>query len=63
MAEGLDISPSRSGLSARCLGCRNRFGLVNLVVLDSGMLCCRRCWKNRDLLELPDYRVTVEVVG
>jgi hypothetical protein len=58
-----DVSPSRSGLTARCFGCRNRYGLVNLVVLDSGVLCCRRCWASRDLLEFPGHRGAVEIVG
>jgi hypothetical protein len=57
------VSPSRSGLTARCFGCRNRYGLVNLVVLDSGVLCCRRCWTSRDLLEVPSHGGAVEIVG
>lgn len=35
-----------NGFTARCFGCRNRYGLVNLIVLGSGVLCCRRCWAN-----------------
>lgn len=58
-----DVSPGRGGLTARCFGCRNRHGLVNLVILDSGVLCCRRCWRSRDLLEVPGHHGLVEVVG
>ena len=58
-----DVAPGRNGLTARCFGCRNRHGLVNLVVLDSGVLCCRRCWRSRDLLEIPGHHGSVEVVG
>ena len=58
-----DVSPGRSGFTARCFGCRNRYGLVNLIVLDSGLLCCRRCWLSRDTLEVPNRKETVEIVG
>lgn len=58
-----EVSPSRNGVAARCFGCRNRYGLVNLIVLDSGVLCCRRCWRSRDLLEVPNRGGSVEVVG
>ncbi len=58
-----DVSPGRSGLTARCFGCRNRYGLVNLIVLDSGLLCCRRCWQSRDILEVHNGKETVEIVG
>jgi len=61
--ERLDVSPGRSGLTARCFGCRNRYGLVNLIVLDSGLLCCRRCWQSRDILEVHNGKETVEIVG
>lgn len=63
MQARLDVSPGRSGLTARCFGCRNRYGFVNLVVLDSGILCCRRCWKSRDLLDAPNQPGAVEIVG
>jgi hypothetical protein len=58
-----DVAPGRSGFTARCFGCRNRSGLVNLIVLDSGVLCCRRCWKSRDLLVVPGAHATVEMIG
>jgi len=61
--ERLDVSPGRSGFTARCFGCRNRYGLVNLIVLDSGLLCCRRCWQSRDILEVTNRKETVEIVG
>ena len=63
MQERPDVSPGRSGLTARCFGCRNRCGLVTLIVLDSGVLCCRRCWRNGGLLDVPSRRETAEVVG
>ena len=63
MQERPDVSLARSGFTARCFGCRNRYGLVNLIVLDSGVLCCRRCWRSRDILEVPDRKGTVEIVG
>ena len=63
MQNPADVSPGRAGRTARCFGCRNRFGFVNLVVVDSGLLCCRRCWRSRGLLELPGRRAAVEVVG
>ena len=63
MHKAADVSPGRSGRTARCFGCRNRFGVANLVVLDSGLLCCRRCWRSRDLLEVPGRGGMVEVVG
>jgi hypothetical protein len=37
--------------------------MLNLVVLDSGVLCCRRCWKSRDLLLVPRDGGAVEVIG
>ena len=63
MHEKPDVSPGRNGLTARCFGCRNRFGFVNLIVLDSGVLCCRRCWRSGDILEAPGRRGVVELVG
>jgi hypothetical protein len=58
-----DVSPGRNGLAARCFGCRNRFGFVNLIVLDSGVLCCRRCWRSCDILEAPGRKGDVDLVG
>ena len=58
-----DVSPGRSGFTARCFGCRNRYGLVNLIVLDSRLLYCRRCWQSRDILEVHNGKETVEIVG
>ncbi len=58
-----DVSPGRNGVTARCFGCRNRYGLVNLIVLDSGVLCCRRCWRSRDILDAPGRKGAVELVG
>jgi hypothetical protein len=48
----LKVSSGNSGLTARCFVCANRYGLVNLVVLGFGVLCCRRCWQKRRCLLL-----------
>ena len=48
MQEGLYVFNGGSGLTARCFDCRNRHGLINLIVLGSGVLCCRRCWASRE---------------
>ena len=63
MEERPDVSPGGSGFTARCFSCRNRYGLVNLIVLDSGVLCCRRCWLSRDLFQAPGRERTVRVAG
>lgn len=42
--------------TGRCFGCGNRFGLVGLIVLGSGVLCCRRCLQRREELQIPDLR-------
>jgi hypothetical protein len=60
---GEGTSPVRSGTTARCFGCRNRFGLVGLLVLDSGVLCCPRCWERREVTQAPELKATVEIVG
>jgi hypothetical protein len=61
--EGSDVSQRRGGFTARCFTCRNRYGLVNLIVLDSGVLCCRSCWRSRDLFQAPGRERTLEVAG
>ena len=63
MDQSAGVSPVRSGLTARCFGCRNRFGLRGLLVLESGVVCCRRCWARREVLQIPDLISTGEVVG
>jgi hypothetical protein len=35
-------APSAEG-TVRCFACRNRIGLAGAVVLQSGVVCCRRC--------------------
>jgi hypothetical protein len=57
-----DVSPGRGGRTARCHICRNRCGLVTLIVLDSGVLCCRRCWRNGSLLDVPSRQEMAEAV-
>ena len=51
------------GEAARCFACRNRVGLAMLVVLDCGVLCCRRCCSERRVVASPDRRLVVEFVG
>jgi hypothetical protein len=58
-----DVSLARNGLTARCHCCRNRCGAATLLVLDSGVLCCRRCWRGGALLDIPVRRETLELVG
>lgn len=48
---------------ARCFGCRNRFGLAGLVILECGIVCCRRCSERRELLLARDLGSSVEVIG
>ena len=55
--------PDPQASTARCFGCRNRFGFVNLRVLDTGVLCCQRCWEARNVFEIPGSKASVEVVG
>ena len=52
--EGGDTRMDLSGQTARCFGCRNRFGLVGLIVLSNGVLCCRRCLQRREELQIPE---------
>jgi hypothetical protein len=52
--EGSRTAVDLSGQTARCFGCRSRFRLVGLIVLGSGVLCCRRCLQRREELQLPD---------
>ena len=63
MAQAIVAIPVITVTAARCFGCRNRVGLASLVVLESGVLCCRRCWEHRELLLLPGREISVEVVG
>jgi hypothetical protein len=61
--EGPDVFPARNGLVARCHCCRNRSGVVSLIVLDSGVLCCRRCWRNGAMLDVTTPRQTQDILG
>lgn len=36
--------------TVRCFGCHNRVGLEAALVLEAGVVCCRRCWERRDSL-------------
>lgn len=47
--------------TVRCFGCRNRVGLEAALVLDAGVVCCRRCWDRRDSLPVLHRCGAVEV--
>jgi hypothetical protein len=36
--------------TVRCFVCHNRVGLEAALVLEAGVVCCRRCWERRDSL-------------
>ena len=57
-----DVSLGSGGFVARCFVCGNRYGLVNLMVLASGVLCCRRCWQSRRFLAVASRTGTATVV-
>jgi hypothetical protein len=61
--EGGHSAVDVSGQTARCSGCRNRFGLVSLIVLGSAVLCCRRCLQRREELQIPDLWGEVPEMG
>jgi hypothetical protein len=63
MQESLDVSLGSSGFTARCFVCGNRYGLVNLMVLASGVLCCRRCRQSRRFVVVASRAGTATVVG
>ena len=63
MAQAIAAIPASTVTAARCFGCRNRVGMADLVVLECGVLCCHRCWDQRELLQLPGREISVEVVG
>ena len=48
-----DVSPRHERPTARCFGCRNRCRLCQPRRPGSGVLCCRRCWESREVLETP----------
>ena len=52
-----------TGGTVRCFGCKNRVGLETALVLDAGVVCCRRCWERRDQLPVLHHCGAVEVVG
>ena len=63
MAEGAIPFPPAAETTVRCFGCRNRVGLAGVVVLESGALCCRRCWDRREVLSFAGIQAYVEVIG
>ena len=63
MQESLDVSLGSSSFTARCFVCGNRYGLVNLMALASGILCCRRCWQSRRFLVVASRAGAATVVG
>jgi hypothetical protein len=60
--EAIAPAESTSG-TVRCFGCRNRVGLEAALVLDAGVVCCRRCWERRDALPVLHRCGAIEVVG
>ena len=58
-----EVSRGSGGFVARCFICGNRYGLVNLMVLASGVLCCRRCWQSRRFLVVASRAGTTTVLG
>jgi hypothetical protein len=61
--ESRQVSPGSSGFVARCFVCGNRYGVVNLMVCASGVLCCRRCWQCRRFLVVTSRTGTATVVA
>lgn len=48
----------------RCFGCRNRTSLHDAIVLECGLLCCRRCAQRREVLPVKNgARFVIEVIG
>jgi hypothetical protein len=58
---GVDVCTMGSGLTARCFFCRNRFGLPGLLVIESGVVCCRRCWARGPQLQTQDVTDEIEI--
>jgi len=61
--DSLEVSPGGTNFTARCFVCRNRYGLINLMALATGILCCRRCWQSRRFLLEPRASGTEMVAG
>lgn len=61
--ERLEVRSGSSGFTARCFVCRNRYGVVNLIVLASGVLCCRRCRPNCPTFAVAGRNPTLEVIS
>ena len=47
--------------TVRCFACRNRIGLAGAVVLESGVVCCRRCGEGSTPVAPPGRRAAVEL--
>ena len=51
MEQVLESASGRAATATvRCFGCHNRVGLEAALVLEEGVVCCRRCWERRDSL-------------
>jgi len=61
--DSLEVSPGGTNFTARCFVCRNRYGLINLMALATGILCCRRCWQSRRFLVVASRAGAATVVG
>ena len=58
---GNDALPDLTVLE-RCFGCRNRTSLVDAIVLECGLLCCRRCAERREVFPAKSG-ISVEIIG
>lgn len=59
----IDPLPDLSVLE-RCFGCRNRTSLVDAIVLECGLLCCRRCATKREVIPARGgASFVVEIIG
>jgi hypothetical protein len=47
----------------RCFGCRNRFGLAALIVLECGVVCCWACAGRRQIVRASGLETSIEIIG
>jgi hypothetical protein len=47
--------------TVRCFACRNRLGLAGAFVLQSGVVCCRRCGEGATPVAPTPRRAPVEL--
>lgn len=58
-----DLSTTAAGDegTVRCFACRNRIGLAGAVVLQSGVVCCRRCGEGTTPVASPVRKLPLEL--